>query len=831
MPNPRSRRLKIDADEESQIYGGDEYGFPPERTSTEDEWNEIISRDRSDEGDFFQDHEQQQQLQSRRLSYSSAEGRLPLAPPSRKARDGPTVSSSPRKKSTASDRTGRTKTRSVSRSRQSRDTGSRSSRSLSRARDSFDKPSISTSVSNTRGSSRTRRDSSQRSSKERKRSHSMQVVRLRSSPRNRSRSQDIHTPRRHSDTANANHQNQEASTLSSRSSGIEYFGTLRRQLSNASNISQQNDQAVENDNLKEEKNVSQTMYHIRWLPHGSFYTGFALVISWVGVAFAVLARQNINFVKLEKPWHIASIYKEIDSLGIINARLCYNETVSTLYGPDNVGCFSIPLATNEDIDDPVFKVSAIFISVATLFGGILTIFLTTSVIWRTINFRVLGTGYLFVYCFQSLSFLFFNTELCHSHDCKVDVGCIYCILASMFWLTSCLTCAKMDSNRVKADYAEVRKQRKTDAAKKVMANKQSSGTVTTERTSSTYSDELTVDFDEEMAQPLKNQSNVTGFPMQQYDMCNVGMALCNDDSQCSGTNFSSPSVKRHSTGALYPQQDLNKFIKTPTNMPSSSLQDSRGRSGNCGAQRSTSRSRSHSRHGQERRGRSLSKSSGSYSRTRSQTTRSRSLRSDDYVRRNSSGNSSGLEKRARSMSKSRPDTAYRSHSRTGPERRRSHSEIPSHQQRRTRSLSKTRIDDGSSNGSINHSSSHRKNRVHSMSRTGSSRHSHDDEYISQEAERRHTRQRSVSSSQSHQSCHEWEGSSSKEDVTEYWQKVQRATVHIGRGRKTRQTKDHKQYEPVQMSSPGLTSARSSASTTTLQPAGQRLDFVTSYFDI
>lgn len=244
-------------------------------------------------------------------------------------------------------------------------------------------------------------------------------------------------------------------------------------------------------------------YHVECLPHGCIWTILAILIPWAGLGLAVLSRQSLDFVRLEQPWHIDGLYDDITSLGVIHAGICYNETVSTIKDPTKVGCFKVPLATNDDLEDPIFKLAAVFASISVLMGCILTFSMSTTVIWRTINFRALGSGYLFVYCFQSLAFLFFDTDICENHECKVGIGCIYCIAASVCWISSCLLCAKMDSNRARKELAEERKRRKRRATKEALRKRSiihsTGATVVTERTASTYDDELTLDFDEELA--------------------------------------------------------------------------------------------------------------------------------------------------------------------------------------------------------------------------------------------------------------------------------------------------------------------------------------------
>jgi hypothetical protein len=242
-------------------------------------------------------------------------------------------------------------------------------------------------------------------------------------------------------------------------------------------------------------------YHIGYLPHGVVWTILAILISWGGLGFAFLTRQSLNFVRLEDPWRVGAIYNDVYSLGVINVAICYNETVSRIEDSTRVGCFSVPLATTDDLNDPILKLTAVFASLSVMLGFILTVAMTTALCWRTINFKACGTGYLFACCFQALSFLIFDTDICEDNKCKVDIGCGYCVVASLLWVCGCMVCAKMESNRIRYDLAEQRKRRKNEVTKAFVRMQsivhRSCATVKTERTASTASDERSLDPDEE----------------------------------------------------------------------------------------------------------------------------------------------------------------------------------------------------------------------------------------------------------------------------------------------------------------------------------------------
>lgn len=310
---------------------------------------------------------------------------------------------------------------------------------------------------------------------------------------------------------------------------------------NASDQKQQKD----GENQTHTSDSTNRMHHIHFLPHGFLLTLMATVLSWVGLGLAVLSRVSLNFVRLETPWHIAALYEDVSSLGIIHAGICYNETMTTIRDPSKVGCFKLPLASNDALDDPILSVSAAFASVSVALGFMLCLSITASFCWQTINLKATGAGYLFLYCFQSLSFLFFDSDLCEVYQCKVGTGCLYCIGASLSWIITFLVCGKMESNRSRREFAQERRRRKKKAAKEAVKQqsivRRSEGTIMTERLSSTlstFSDEQTFDLDEEYASPPekpRRYSSSSGIARQHESIITLGPS----SSHCAGYSSTS----------------------------------------------------------------------------------------------------------------------------------------------------------------------------------------------------------------------------------------------------------------------------------------------------
>ena len=338
-------------------------------------------------------------------------------------------------------------------------------------------------------------------------------------------------------------------------------------------------------------------HHIRWLPHGAFTTILAVMLAWAGFGLALISRQSLHFVSLTTHWHVSGIYEDIESLGVIHAGICYNETMSTIQDESKVGCFTVPLATNDDIDDPMFKVAAAFSSISIVLGLILTLSTTASVCWRTVNFRALGVAYILLYGSQSLTFLFFDTDICKYHECKIDIGCIYCIAASICWFCSCLICAKMELNRLKSDIAEERKTRKAAATKealrKSLMDNRSSSSILSERTSSSLTEEAPQNVDEEIPEPQEYFSG-SGIARQHNSIITLdpgrgysAQTVISEVTKSSTTN----TLNNPNRGRLeYQGKEISRRGKSRSN----SRALARGRSKSRGRSMSKSRDRSRS---------------------------------------------------------------------------------------------------------------------------------------------------------------------------------------------------------------------------------------------
>ena len=181
--------------------------------------------------------------------------------------------------------------------------------------------------------------------------------------------------------------------------------------------------------------------HFQWFAHGYFWTIVGILFSWTGFALAMLARRSNTFVTLETPMYIDPVFDTVEHVGLVNLQLCFNETY--VDDPALTGCTTHRLDST-DINDSMFQISRILVSLVILLGGFMSAFLTTTLLWSSINLRPIGIGYLFSYFLQSFTFLFFDTNLCAQYTCHVSTGCYYSILASICWIVACVAASRMD---------------------------------------------------------------------------------------------------------------------------------------------------------------------------------------------------------------------------------------------------------------------------------------------------------------------------------------------------------------------------------------------------
>jgi len=209
-----------------------------------------------------------------------------------------------------------------------------------------------------------------------------------------------------------------------------------------------------NDNKYGEKK------HLSWFGHGKFSTCFAIFFAWAGFLLAALSRQSSKFVRLETGFELSPQYELVHEVGMIFMEICLNATMM-----DEPRCEILRLSP-DDIDDSIFDLSRSLLGMATALGFVLSLMLTTSIYWESINLKPIGVGFLITYFFQSFSMLFFDTDMCAEYSCKMGPGGVICIVASICWMAACIGTAKMDSFKLRAIRARRREARKKAKAER-----------------------------------------------------------------------------------------------------------------------------------------------------------------------------------------------------------------------------------------------------------------------------------------------------------------------------------------------------------------------------
>jgi hypothetical protein len=203
-----------------------------------------------------------------------------------------------------------------------------------------------------------------------------------------------------------------------------------------------------------------TKRHIHWWGHGRGLTCAAILMAWMGSALSVLTRQSTRFVTLGDPLAIASAaYEPVSHLGLFRIELCFNKTLPSTYEDHDGGCQVLTLGST-DVSDNLYDVARLFGSLGMVLGTFLTLFLTTSVVWESINLRPIGFGLLLTYCFQSFTMLLFDSQVCETNRCKVGAGCLLSIASACFWLGSCVAAAAMEAHKIRATRRRQRRARR-----------------------------------------------------------------------------------------------------------------------------------------------------------------------------------------------------------------------------------------------------------------------------------------------------------------------------------------------------------------------------------
>jgi len=248
--------------------------------------------------------------------------------------------------------------------------------------------------------------------------------------------------------------------------------------------------------------------HLQWFSHGLVWTCMAITFGWVGFGLSLAARQSTAFVLLKEPMYLDPRFEKIPAVGMIKIELCFNETHldileelnddPQLVSQPQKRTFDLPLTeleshdfnkandfvadvidnatipciihrlTSDDVhDDAMYTTSVAAAFLAVVFGGFVTICLTFSAFWKTINLRPIGAGYLLAYFLQSFTFMIFDSNLCKDNmGCSMSRGGTLSAISSVCWIISCAACARMDRRKFKNEQKEkkIREQRYQDSS-------------------------------------------------------------------------------------------------------------------------------------------------------------------------------------------------------------------------------------------------------------------------------------------------------------------------------------------------------------------------------
>lgn len=228
-----------------------------------------------------------------------------------------------------------------------------------------------------------------------------------------------------------------------------------------------------------------TKTHLRRWGHSKIWTITALLFALTGCVCAILTRQSIHFVTLGQPLIITELYEPIYHMGIIRVQICTNtsaavsstsltesedEMMNVTTAPSSSSSSSSVLMespactttrfTREEVSDRLFNLSRSLLTLGTYLGIALTLVLTTSIVWETINLRPIAFGYLVAYFFQSFSMLFFDTELCREYECQISTGGYLSIITSVCWIVSLISVVRMDLFKLQSIRLRRREERK-----------------------------------------------------------------------------------------------------------------------------------------------------------------------------------------------------------------------------------------------------------------------------------------------------------------------------------------------------------------------------------
>jgi hypothetical protein len=174
------------------------------------------------------------------------------------------------------------------------------------------------------------------------------------------------------------------------------------------------------------------------LPHGAYslITAALTTMGWIAALFENSCNYALLSGDIVKDISIEEVpYLQVGFQAYKNPQL--NINTNTWYASRTGQCISYP--TNVEID-AVWKISNLFSFVGLVLGGGATFYLWISTCcrfsrgsWRWAGYEVVAACF-----FQSLSFLWFATDVCKKNHCRLSYGSKADMLANFFWFVAAL---------------------------------------------------------------------------------------------------------------------------------------------------------------------------------------------------------------------------------------------------------------------------------------------------------------------------------------------------------------------------------------------------------
>lgn len=233
----------------------------------------------------------------------------------------------------------------------------------------------------------------------------------------------------------------------------------------------------------EQEALHQRQRHLSLLAFGLLSTLFTITLAIMGLTLSYITKSSSSFVRLNEKLEISSQLNLVEFVGIGQVKLCYNQTSiehqlwemnsQSIWG-DGVyrqlsGCFNLQLSS-EEINDTMWVVSFSFQCLALVMGTFSTTMLLLTIYWESINLKPIVISLLLTYLFQSLSFSFFDSNLCHTNGCEFSEGSICSLFASICWFLCSFSCIRMhigyETKRIKWNKRRESALRKIDLQRK-----------------------------------------------------------------------------------------------------------------------------------------------------------------------------------------------------------------------------------------------------------------------------------------------------------------------------------------------------------------------------